>query len=96
MRPRTKKVVKKQLNNLIARRPSRDELISRHIISTKTSEATVDSVPDVETIQRCVEFLVSTEGIGRGETERRGERSDVLNYVQHTSKKDCLGYRLVQ
>eukprot|EP00026_Physarum_polycephalum_P004942 Phypoly_transcript_04968.p1 GENE.Phypoly_transcript_04968~~Phypoly_transcript_04968.p1 ORF type:complete len:610 (+),score=135.31 Phypoly_transcript_04968:108-1937(+) len=61
VRPRTKKVVKKQLNNLIARRPSRDELISKNIIATKTAEATVDSVPDVETIQRCVEFLVSTE-----------------------------------
>jgi hypothetical protein len=64
VRPRTKKVVKKQLNNLIARRPSRDELISKNIIATKTSETTVDSVPDVETIQRCVEFLISTEGKG--------------------------------
>jgi len=61
IRPRTKKVVKKQLNNLIARRPSRDELIAKHIITTKAPETTVDSVPDVETIQRCVEFLVSTD-----------------------------------
>jgi hypothetical protein len=61
VRPRTKKVVKRQLNNLIARRPSRDELIARHIMATKAPETTVDSVPDVETIQRCVEFLVTTE-----------------------------------
>lgn len=63
VKPRTKKIVKTNLNHLIARRPSRDELVSRHIIATKAPEASIDSIPDVETIQRCVDFLHSTEGL---------------------------------
>ncbi len=64
MKPKTKKKAKSALNAFLPTRPSREELLSRHILTAKnTPEISAESAPDVETVKKCVDYLNSIEGM---------------------------------
>jgi len=59
VRPRIKKAVKSALNSFLVRRPSRDDLLmaNPNLLSTPQNSER----PDVETVRKCVDYLISCE-----------------------------------